>query len=460
MGGCWSWMNCRSHPEAEPKKEDEDEEGAQTGHPRNLAHVAPCPGGPRLHHFLGDPLREEPNEATLVPGPLPGLHVPTDILGKELNEETSVLGSLPEPHVPTDILEEELNEETSVPGSLPEPHVPTDILEQEFNEEMLVPRSLPGPFITNDILGEETNEATLVPGPLPILCVPTDILGKEVNEDTSKPGPLPGRHITNGILKEELNEATSVPGSLSGPHISTDILEETLNEETSVPGSLLGPHITNDILGEEVNEETSVPGPSIPTGTPKEAAFVSEPLPEPSIADNYLEQEVEILKGLQNDYVQRQMRVRRISKQFPRSLRAINLQIGHTRTRLIHSEVRLQRWGKEGDQALMPVIQTASHDIPEGPAACLRPPGSGSSLSSASLEVGSIPPSASTSSFLLHPSPPPPPSPPPLEPDLSNVKETLQSLMDLQFHQLNDHKSHRGSTPFPSSLLFSNLKHL
>ncbi|XP_053157939.1 uncharacterized protein LOC128347401 [Hemicordylus capensis] len=354
MGGCWSWVNCRD--------EDEDEEGAQTGHPRNPAHVAPCPGGPRLHHFLGDPQGEEPNEATLVPGSLPGLHVPTDIL------------------------EEELNEETSVPGSLPEPHIPTDILEQEFNEEMSVPRSLPGPCITNDILGEEPNEATLVPGSLPILCVPTDILGKEVNEETSKPGPLPGPHITNGILGEELNEETSVPGSLSGTLISTDIFEETLKEETSMPGSLLGPHITNDILGEEVNEETSVPGPSIPTGTPKEAAFVSEPLPEPSIADNYLE----------------------------------------------------QRWGKEGDQALMPVIQTASHDDPAGPAACLRPPGSASLLSSASLEVGSIPPSASTSSFLLHPSPPPPPSPPPLEPDLSNVKETLQSLMGLQFHQLND----------------------
>ncbi|XP_053102672.1 uncharacterized protein LOC128323481 [Hemicordylus capensis] len=316
MGGCWSWVNCRSHPEAEPK--DEDEEGAQTGHPRNPAHVAPCPGGPTLHHILGDPLREEPNEATLVPG------------------------------------------------------------------------------------------------------------------------TLPGPHINHGILGEELNEATSVPGSLSGPLICTDILEETLKEETSMPGSLLGPHITDDILGEEVNEETSVPGPSIPTGTPKEEAFVSEPLPEPSTADNDLAQEIEILKGLQNDYVQRQMRVRRISQQFPRSLRAINLQIGHARTRLIRSEVRLQRWGKEGDQALMPVIQTASRDVPEGPATCLRTPGSSSSSSSASMEAGSIPPSASTSSFLLHPSPPPPPSPPPLEPDLSNVKETFQSLMDLQFHQLND----------------------
>ncbi|XP_053099806.1 uncharacterized protein LOC128322485 isoform X2 [Hemicordylus capensis] len=141
MLGCWSWVNCRSHLEAEPK--DEDEEGAQTGHPRNLTHVAPCPGGPMLHHVLGDPLGEESNEANLVPGPLPGLHVPTDILGKELNEETSMLGSLPEPRVPTDILEEELNEETSVPGSLPEHHVPTDILEQELNEEMTVPRSLP-----------------------------------------------------------------------------------------------------------------------------------------------------------------------------------------------------------------------------------------------------------------------------------------------------------------------------
>ncbi|XP_053104999.1 uncharacterized protein LOC128324449 isoform X2 [Hemicordylus capensis] len=261
----------RSHPEAEPK--DEDEEGAQTGHPRNPTHVAPCPGGPMLHHVLGDPLGEEPNKANLVPGPLPGLHVPTDILGKELNEETSMLGSLPEPRVPTDILEEELNEETSVTGSLTETHIPTDILEQELNEEMSVPRSLPEPCITNDILGDESNEAT------------------------------------------------SVPGSLSGPRIHTDILEGELNEATSVPGSL-----------------------------------------------------------------------------------------------------------------------PASHDVPEGPAACLRSPGSGSLLSSASLEVGSIPPS--TSSFLLHPSSPPPPSPHSLKLELSYVKETLESLMDLQFHHLNDRQRH------------------
>ncbi|XP_053166077.1 uncharacterized protein LOC128351024 isoform X1 [Hemicordylus capensis] len=75
-------------------------------------------------------------------------------------------------------------------------------------------------------------------------------------------------------------------------------------------------------------------------------------------------------------------------------------------------------------------------DVPAGPAALLQPSGSHSSLSSASLDVASIPPSTSTSSLLLHPSPPPPPSPPPLEPDLSNVKETLQSLVEMQVHQL------------------------
>ncbi|XP_053102831.1 uncharacterized protein LOC128323544 [Hemicordylus capensis] len=262
-----------SHPEAEPK--DEDEEGAQTGHPRNPTHVAPCPGGPMLHHVLGDPLGEEPNEATLVPGPLPGLHVPTDILGKELNEETSML------------------------GSLPEPRVPTDILEQELNEEMSVPRSLPEPCITNDILGRELNEATLVPG------------------------LLPGTRISTDTLEEMLSEETSMPGSFPGPRIHTDVLEGKLNEATSMPGSL-----------------------------------------------------------------------------------------------------------------------PASHDVPEGPAAGLHPPGSGSSLSSALLEVGSIPPSASTSSFLLHPSSPPPPSPHPLELELKDVKETLQSLMNLQFHQLNDRQRH------------------
>ncbi|XP_053098896.1 WASP homolog-associated protein with actin, membranes and microtubules-like [Hemicordylus capensis] len=107
-------------------------------------------------------------------------------------------------------------------------------------------------------------------------------------------------------------------------------------------------------------------------------------------------------------------------------------------TRLIRSEVRLQQWEREGVRAPVPVIQAASQNVPAGPAALLQPSGSDSSLSSASLEVASIPPSTSTSSLLLHPSPPPPPSPPPLEPDLSNVKETLQSLVEMQVHQLRD----------------------
>ncbi|XP_053112438.1 uncharacterized protein LOC128327550 [Hemicordylus capensis] len=200
MGGCWSCVACRSHPEAEPK--DEVEEGALTDHPRNPSHVAPFSGG--LPNVLGD------------------------TLGKELIEEPS----------------------------LPEP--------------------LPVPGMTNDILEEELTEEPPVPEPLPTPC------------------------------------------------------------------------ITNDLLGKVLIEDTSVPGPSILTDTPKEAASVSEPLLEPSIAYNYLQKEVELFKGLQHDYVQQQLRVRRISQQFPRSLRAINLQIGHMCTRLIRSEVRLQWWEREG----------------------------------------------------------------------------------------------------------------
>ncbi|XP_053135716.1 uncharacterized protein LOC128337949 isoform X4 [Hemicordylus capensis] len=334
MGGYWSCVACRSHPEAEPK--DEDEEGALTGHPRNPTHVAPFSGG--LPNVLGY------------------------TLGRELIEEPS----------------------------MPEP--------------------LPAPHITNNILGEELTEESSVPEPLPAPRMTKDILGEVLIEEPSMPEPLPAPGMTNDILEEELTEEPSVPESLPAPRITNDILEEELIEETSMPEPLPTPCITNDLLGKVLIKDTSVPGPSILTDTPKEAASVSEPLLEPSIADNYLQQEVELLKGLQHDYVQQQLRVRRISQQFPRSLRAISLQIGHMQTRLIHSEVRLQQWERE--------------DVPAGPAALLQPSGSDSSLSSASLEVASIPPS--TSSLLLHPSPPPPPSPPPLEPDLSNVKETLQ----------------------------------
>ncbi|XP_053112478.1 uncharacterized protein LOC128327577 [Hemicordylus capensis] len=182
MGGCWSCVACRSHPEAEPK--DEDEEGALTDHPRNPTHVAPFSGG------------------------LP-----------------SVLG---------------------------------------------------------------------------------DTLGKELIEESSLPEPLPALHITNDILEEELTEEPSVPEPLPAPRITNDILEEELIEETSVPEPLPTPCITNDLLGKVLIEVTSVPGPSILTDTPKEAASVSEPLLEPSIAYSYLQKEVELFKGLQHDYVQQQ----------------------------------------------------------------------------------------------------------------------------------------------------------
>ncbi|XP_053158518.1 uncharacterized protein LOC128347617 [Hemicordylus capensis] len=248
MGGCWSCVACRSHPEAEPK--DEDEEGALTGHPRNPTHVAPFSGG--LPNVLGD------------------------TLGKELIEESS----------------------------MPEP--------------------LPAPHITNDILGEA------------------------LIEEPSMPEPLQAPRITNNIQGEELTEEPSVPEPLPAPRMTNDILGEVLIEETSMPGPLPTPCITNDLLGKVLIEDTSVPHPSILTDTPKEAASVSESLLEPSIADNYLQQEVELLKGLQHDYVQQQLRVRRIFQQFPRSLRAIILQIGHMWTRLIRSEVRLQRWEREG----------------------------------------------------------------------------------------------------------------
>ncbi|XP_053107856.1 uncharacterized protein LOC128325945 [Hemicordylus capensis] len=206
--------------------------------------------------------------------------------------------------------------------------------------------------------------------------------------------------------------------------MTNDILEEELVEETSMPEPFPTPCITNDLLGKVLIEDTAVPGPSILTDTPKKGSSVSKPLLEPSIAYNYLQQDVELLKELQNDYVQQQLSVSRISQQFPCSLRAINLQIGHMRTRLDRTEVRLQWWERE--------------DVPADPAALLQPSGSDSSLSSASLEVASIPPSTSTSSLLLHPSPPPPPSPPPLEPDLSNLKDNLQSLAEMQVHQLRD----------------------
>ncbi|XP_053120867.1 uncharacterized protein LOC128331449 isoform X5 [Hemicordylus capensis] len=133
----------RSHPEAEPK--DEDEEGALTGHPRNPTHVAPFSGGPP--NVLGD------------------------TLGKELIEEPSMPELLPAPHITNNILGEVLIEEPSMPEPLPAPRITNNILEEELTEEPSVPEPLPAPRITNDILEEELIEETSMPEPLPTPCI-------------------------------------------------------------------------------------------------------------------------------------------------------------------------------------------------------------------------------------------------------------------------------------------------
>ncbi|XP_053168700.1 drebrin-like [Hemicordylus capensis] len=135
MGGCWSCVACRSHPEAEPK--DEDEEGALTGHPRNPTHVVPFSGG--LPNVLEDTLGKELTEEPSVPEPLPAPCITNNILVEELTEEPSVPEPLPAPHMTKDILEEELTEEPSEPEPLLAPHMTKDILEEELTEEPSVP---------------------------------------------------------------------------------------------------------------------------------------------------------------------------------------------------------------------------------------------------------------------------------------------------------------------------------
>ncbi|XP_053100609.1 uncharacterized protein LOC128322743 isoform X2 [Hemicordylus capensis] len=113
-----------SHPEAEPK--DEDEEGALTGHPRNPTHVAPFSGG--LPNVLGDTLGKELTEEPSVPEPLPAPRITNNILGDELTEEPSVPEPLPATHITNDILEEALIEEPSMLEPLPAPRITNDIL--------------------------------------------------------------------------------------------------------------------------------------------------------------------------------------------------------------------------------------------------------------------------------------------------------------------------------------------
>ncbi|XP_077775065.1 uncharacterized protein LOC144325500 [Podarcis muralis] len=184
-----------------------------------------------------------------------------------------------------------------------------------------------------------------------------------------------------------------------------------------------------------------------------------------------LQKHLQVLKEMQGQYLQTEVKIRSACHQFPRSLRAASLQICRTRRRLIRTEVRLQRqasspgaplrkwlrgrggqaggcWGLLDFHAcqiyafhcptllfLAGVCQSSP-----GPSLSSSKPTLESTSASSSGEVVSITPTTSSFSLPPHPLSPPPPSPPLLQPDLRVLQEALETLLEIEAHQLQERK--------------------
>ncbi|XP_062821242.1 uncharacterized protein LOC134294356 [Anolis carolinensis] len=176
------------------------------------------------------------------------------------------------------------------------------------------------------------------------------------------------------------------------------------------------------------------------------------PWPEAPLTLEALQGQLEALKGLQVQYLQGQLKIRRGCWYFPRSLRTLSLQLSRARRRLIRIEVRIQRREPEGLRSASPLLKTTRSSLSRGDplavaAASSRPflALSAASLSSISCQEGAAPlslsPSPAISSFSLfplYPFPPPPPSPPPLRPELKDLREALETFLALQAHHLQE----------------------
>ncbi|CAI5791736.1 Hypothetical predicted protein [Podarcis lilfordi] len=143
-----------------------------------------------------------------------------------------------------------------------------------------------------------------------------------------------------------------------------------------------------------------------------------------------LQKHLQVLKEMQGQYLQAEVKIRSACHQFPRSLRAASLQICRTRRRLIRTEVRLQR------QASSPGVCQSS----PGPSLSSSKPTLESTSASSSGEVVSITPTTSSFSLPPHPLSPPPPSPPLLQPDLRVLQKALETLLEIEAHQLQERK--------------------
>ncbi|XP_063002372.1 pleckstrin homology domain-containing family A member 7-like [Elgaria multicarinata webbii] len=120
-------------------------------------------------------------------------------------------------------------------------------------------------------------------------------------------------------------------------------------------------------------EDEAVPAAPQPLAllTPLPCAPEAEPPPTtppaPALTLEGLQGQLEALKELQGQYIQGQLKVRRTCQHFPRSLRALSLQICRTRRRLIRTEVRLQRREKEGAWSRSLPLALASASLPPPP---------------------------------------------------------------------------------------------
>ncbi|KAM6435004.1 uncharacterized protein PHA67_000643 [Liasis olivaceus] len=207
-----------------------------------------------------------------------------------------------------------------------------------------------------------------------------------------------------------------------------------------------------------------------PEAPPPSATHIAERAPGPSLSLEALQERLEVLKALQGQYLRGQLRIRRTSRDFPRALRALSLQICRSRRRLIRAEVRLQRREKEGARGCgqLPRPTPPPRALPllrglQVSRRARRPFEPAGTLADASLPPAGVPqrcqsPSPSellalassrhglsavstlsSCSLLLLPAPPPPPPPPPLlPPQLPDLHEALETFLDRQARHLHE----------------------
>ncbi|XP_053128515.1 uncharacterized protein LOC128334952 [Hemicordylus capensis] len=214
--------------------------------------------------------------------------------------------------------------EASLSGPFPGYRTPSDISGEELEEEMLLPEALPGSSIPSEAPeAEHHQEADSLPGPWPVPSTPSSTPGDPPKEENQLRGPLPRAGRPSRYYRRRRRG-----GKLAA--------------RTRPRGFCL-----LATVAEEPEDETSIasgPGPQ---------AGLFFPTPEPPLAAQDHLRGVLILSGEQVNYIQQQLKLRRVASPSFLFVWGLAHQGPDTRTRLCKSRSRLPRREKDVLQVTM-----------------------------------------------------------------------------------------------------------